>query len=53
MDKLSLFFLLSFFLDLNHSARCDKTLVFLEQLLDKPQNNISSVLVLPRSSHSI
>ena len=38
MDKLNLFFLLSLFLDLNQSARCDKTLVFLEQLLDKPQN---------------
>ena len=40
VDKLNLFFLLSFFLDLNHSARCDKTLVFLEQLLDKPQISV-------------
>jgi len=37
VDKLNLFLLLSFFLDLNHSATCDKTLVFLEQLLDNPK----------------
>ena len=38
MDKLNLFFFAVVVSKPNYSTRCDKTLAFLEQLLDKPQN---------------